>query len=86
MFDKIEKLIEDQYTQEDGRIIKYDTNETYICDAIEKLIQSNSDTIKQYSLDCETVFENPGCEYSYLTIAYIESGKLEHFTYILETI
>ena len=77
MFDKIAKLIREQYTQKDGRIIKYNANKTYICDAIEKLIQSNSDTVKQYSLSCE---------YFYLTIAYIESGRLEHFTYILETI
>ena len=84
MLDKINKLIETKFTDESGAIVKYDEDGNNIVDIIEELF-SNDTTIKEHSIDMDTVFENPGCEFSYLSIAYIYNNKLEHITYIVET-
>ena len=82
MFDKIEEMIEARFTR-DNCIHKYDDNEVYITDAISEMLSAES-AVKEYSIDMDTVFENPGCELSYLSIALICDGKLEHNVYIVE--
>lgn len=84
MINKINELIEKRFTDDSNAIVKYDENGNSIIDTIEELF-SNDTTIKEYSIDTDIVFENSGCEFSYLSIAYIYNNKLEHITYIVET-
>lgn len=76
MFDEIEEMIEARFTR-DNCIHKYDDNEVYITDAIAEMLSAEP-SVSEYSIDMDIVFENPGCELSYLSIAYICGGRLEH--------
>ena len=80
---EINELIETRFTDNEGRIIKYDDNQVCIINAIDELL-SNDMAVKEHSIDMDIVFENPGCELSYLSIAYICGDRLEHAVYIVE--
>ena len=82
MFDEINEMIESRFMHDD-RILKYDENEIYITDAIAEML-STEPSVSDYSIDMDIVFENPSCELSYLSIAYIYNGQLEHNVCIVE--
>lgn len=83
MFDKIEKMIEERFVDGDYIAIN-DENGVHISDAIEEMLKSD-ETITEYSVDYDETFDCPGCTIYYVSIAYIENGKLEHTTYIAES-
>lgn len=82
MFDKIEKMIEERFVDGDYIAIN-DENGVHISEVIEEMLK-NDETITEYSVDYDETFDCPGCTIYYVSIAYIENGKLEHTTYIAE--
>ena len=82
MFEKINKVIEERYS--DGEhITLYDENGVHLAEVIESMLERES-TISQYSVDYPKVYEDPAVSIYCLSIAYVEDGVLEHFTYEIE--
>lgn len=82
MFEKINEIIDERFL--DGyHITLYDKNGVHLAEVIEPMLEED-DTISQYSVDYAEIYDNPGVEIYYFSIAYIENGKLEHFTYEIE--
>jgi hypothetical protein len=82
MFEKIDKMIDERFL--DGEhITLYDENSIRLDDTIEEMLK-NDDTITQYDVSCEEVFDSPGTTIYCLSVAYVENSALEHFTYVVE--
>ena len=79
MFERINKIIDERYSDEE-RITLYDKDGIHLAEAIESMLEKES-TISQYSVDYSQVYDNPSVEIYYFSIAYVEDGVLEHFTY-----
>lgn len=82
MFERINKIIDERYSNEE-RITLYDKDGIHLAEAIEPILEKES-TISQYSVDYNQVYDNPGIDVYYFSIAYVEDGVLEHFTYKIE--
>lgn len=82
MFEKINKMIEQRFLDGDYISIR-DKDSIHLSEAIEELLE-NADNITDYSVDYDETFDCPGCTIYYVSMAYIEDGKLEHITYIAE--
>lgn len=79
MFEKINKVIDERYLDGDY-ITLYDENSVHLAEVIEPMLEEE-DTISQYSVDYAEVLDTPGESIYYFSIAYVEDGVLEHFTY-----
>ena len=82
MFEKINKVIDERYLDGD-HITLYDEDGVHLAEVIEPMLEEE-ETISQYSVDYAEVFDNPGESIYYFSIAYVEDGVLEHFTYEIE--
>ena len=82
MFEKIDKVVDERFLDGD-HITLYDKDGVHLAEVIEPMLKEE-DTISQYSVDYAEVFDSPGVEIYYFSVAYIEIGKLEHFTYEIE--
>lgn len=82
MFDEIEEMFEARFIH-NNCIHKYDNNGVHIVNAIAEILSAEF-SVKEYSIDMDTVFENPDYEVSYLSVAYICGGRLEHNVYIVK--
>ena len=78
MFEKINKVVNERYLDGD-HIILYDENGVHLAEVIEPMLEEE-ETISQYSVDYSQVYDN----IYYFSIAYVEDGVLEHFTYEVE--
>lgn len=78
MFEKINKVIDERYLDGD-HITLYDENGVHLAEVIESMLEEE-ETISQYSVDYSEVYDN----IYYFSIAYVEDGVLEHFTYEIE--
>ena len=84
MFQKIEDLINERFANGDGSYDKYDENDVYIGDAIEKLFKEEGFEEDEFSVECDILFSNPAIDVGYLSIAYVDWGKLQHTVYLIE--
>ena len=82
MFEKINKVIDERYLDGD-HITLYDENGVHLAEVIEPMLEEE-ETISQYNVDYAEVYDNPGVTIYYFSIAYVEDGVLEHFTYEIE--
>lgn len=82
MFEKINKVIDERYLDGD-HITLYDEDGVHLAEVIEPILEEE-ETISQYSVDYSEIFDNPGMALYYFSIAYVEDGVLEHFTYEIE--
>lgn len=80
--DKINLLIDSRYTADDGTILPYDKADLCIDEAVQDLMRENE--VADYSIDFDIIFNSPGYDCGYLSIAYIEGGRLVHGTYVVE--
>ena len=80
MFEKINKVIDERYLDGDY-ITLYDENGVHLAEAIEPMLEEEN-TISQYSVDYSQIYDSP--DIYYFSIAYVEDGVLEHFTYEIE--
>lgn len=83
MFEKINKVIEEQFLGWGFVISWYNKNGELLTTVIEEMLK-NEASISQYNIDFNEIFENSKITISYFSIAYIENGKLEHFTYTVD--
>lgn len=82
MFEKISKVVNERYLDGD-HIILYDENGVHLAEVIEPMLEEE-ETISQYSVDYSQIYDSPGLDIYYFSIAYVEDGVLEHFTYEIE--
>lgn len=79
MIDKINELLDTRFSNGDY-YRPYDDNDITADSVIEELLEAE-ESVSQYSVDMSMIYENPGCEVYYLSIAFITNGKLEHIVY-----
>ena len=82
MVEKINRMIYGRYLDGD-HITLYDENGVHLIEVIEPMLEEEN-TISQYSVDYSQVYDSPGESIYYFSIAYVEDGVLEHFTYEIE--
>lgn len=82
IFEKINKVVDERYLVGD-HITLHDEDGIHLAEVIEPMLEEE-ETISQYSVDYAEVFDSPGESIYYFSIAYIEDGVLEHFTYEIE--
>ena len=82
MFEKISRVVDERYINGD-HITLYDEDGVHLAEVIEPMLEEE-ETISQYDVDYAMVVSTPGESLYYFSIAYIENGKLEHFTYEVE--
>lgn len=82
MFEKINRMIKERFLEGDYIAIR-DKDSIHISEVIEEMLE-NDEAITDYSVDYDETFDCSGCTIYYVSIAYIENGKLEHMTYIAE--
>lgn len=82
MFEKINKIVDERFLDGD-HITLHDENGVHLAEVIEPMLEEE-ETVSQYSVDYGQVFDSPGVDIYYFSVAYIENGKLEHFTYEIE--
>lgn len=76
MKQKICDLIDMKFSNEDGNIFRYDSEDNYIVDVLNSLFEENN--ISQYSVGEDIFFDSPGYDTGAIFIAWIElNGKLE---------
>ena len=80
MFEKINKVIDERYLVDNDHITLYDKDGVHLAEVIEPMLEEE-ETISQYSVDYAEIFDSPGESIYYFSIAYVEDGVLEHFTY-----
>ena len=81
MQEKIDKLIEEKFTNKLGNVTFWDENDCNLAEAIIELFTENG-YIENSDFFCtyEDVFDSPGLMIYYLSYAWIDKeGKIQHF-------
>ena len=84
MNQKIEDLLNERFSNGDGSYDSYDENDVYIGDALEQLFREEEFEDGEFSIESDILFSNPSIDIGYLSIAYVDWGKLQHIVYLIE--
>lgn len=74
----------ESFEREDGSLMPYNDEGIDIATAIENVFKDAKFNSHDYNIESELVFSSPSCDFGYVSIAWIESGRLYHDTYIYE--
>lgn len=72
------------FEREDGFLQQVNEDGIYITDAIEQTFAEAGFEPSAYSIESSIVFSCPSADFGYVSIAWIEDGKLRHQTYEFE--
>lgn len=83
MYQKIDDLIASKFSveEDDEAILLYSENGEYIGDALEQLFKDEGYEPHEFSIEIENVFSCPSGDYGYISIAFIDWGRLHHTVY-----
>lgn len=83
MYQKIDDLIASKFSveEDDEAILLYSEDGEYIGDALEQLFKDEGYESHEFSIEIETVFSSPADDYGYISIAFIDWGRLHHTVY-----
>ena len=83
MYQKIDDLIASKFSveEDDEAILLYSENGEYIGDALEQLFKDEGYESHEFSIEIEEVFSCPSGDYGYISIAFIDWGRLHHTVY-----
>lgn len=83
MYQKIDDLIASKFSveEDDEAILLYSEDNEYIGDALEQLFKDEGYESHEFSIEIETVFSSPADDYGYISIAFIDWGRLHHIVY-----
>lgn len=84
MLEKINNLIKERFMHYGDYITLYDENDVALPDAIIELFEKEEFLEQEYSIITETVFDNPAIEVGYISVAFVDYGRLHHETYAYE--
>ena len=72
------------FEREDGSLQHINDDGIYMTDAIEKVFVEAGFELSAYSIESSIVFSCPSADFGYVSIAWVEGGKLHHQTYEFE--
>ena len=83
MYQKIDDLIASKFSDEedDEAILLYSEDGEYIGTALEQLFKDEGYEPHEFSIEIEDVFSCPSGDYGYISIAFIDWGRLHHTVY-----
>lgn len=83
MYQKIDNLIASKFgvEEDDEAILLYSEDGEYIGNALEQLFIDEGYESHEFSVEIETVFSCPSGDYGYISIAFIDWGRLHHTVY-----
>ena len=84
MFNKIDAMLEERFFSEESGLRPYDDNGINIATAIEELFEAEGFGKTDYSVDHDVVFSSPALDVAYVSVAFIDQGKLYHTVYVIE--
>jgi hypothetical protein len=82
MREKIYAALE-SFEDENGILYWYNNEGVHISDAIDQVFEDEDYDSEEYSIDSEVVFSSPAVDAGYISVAWIDWGKLHHETYII---
>lgn len=83
MYQKIDDLIASKFSveEDDEAILLYSEDGEYIGNALEQLFVDEGFESDEFSIEIENVFSCPSGDYGYISIAFIDWGRLHHTVY-----
>ena len=84
MFNKIDAMLEERFSSEESGLRPYDDNGVYIATAIEELFESEGFEKTDYSVEHDVVFSSPAVDVAYVSVAFVDCGKLHHTVYVID--
>ena len=72
------------FEREDGSYQQINDDGIYMTDAIEQVFAEAGFESNAYNIESSIVFSCPSADFGYVSIAWIEDGKLHHQTYEFE--
>jgi hypothetical protein len=84
MFNKIDVMLEERFSSEEGYLRPYDDNGVYVATAIEDLFETEKFEKDDYSVESDIVFSSPAVDVAYISVAFIDCGKLHHTVYVID--
>jgi hypothetical protein len=81
-----EKLYEAlaSFEREDGSLRQFNDEGVHIANAIEDVFTEADFEAKDYDVTSCVVFSSPAADFGYVSVAWIEGGRLKHATYEFE--
>ena len=84
MFNKIDTMLEERFSSEEGGLRSFDDNGVHIATAIEELFEAEGFKKIYYSVEHDVVFSSPAVDVAYVSVAFIEWGRLHHTVYVID--
>jgi hypothetical protein len=86
MINMNEKLCEvlERFEREDGSLQQINDDGEYMTETIEKVFEEAGFNSTDYDVTSCVVFSSPSADFGYVSVAWIEDGKLHHQTYEFE--
>ena len=84
MFNEIDTMLAERFTSGESGLRPYDDNGVYIATAIEELFEAKGFENGKYSVDSDVVFSSPAVDVAYVSVAFIDFGKLYHTVYVID--
>lgn len=85
MFNKINAMLEERFLSCDEVSLRpYDDNGVHIATAIEGLFEAEGFEKTGYSVEHDVVFSSPAVDVAYVSVAFIDCGKLHHTVYVID--
>lgn len=72
------------FEREDGSLKQFNDNGVYIASAIEDVFIDADFKAKDYDITSCVVFSSPAADFGYVSVAWIENGRLHHRAYEFE--
>lgn len=84
MFNKIDAMLEERFSSGESGLRPYDDNGVHIATAIEELFEAEGFEKTEYSVEHDVVFSSPAVDVAYVSVAFIDWGKLQHTVYVID--
>ena len=84
MFNKIDTMLTERFASGESGLRPYDDNGVYIATAIEELFEAEGFETGEYSVEHDVVFSSPAVDVAYVSVAFIDCGKLHHAVYVID--
>ena len=84
MFNKIDAMLEERFSSEECGLRPYDDDGVHIATAIEELFEAEGFEKTDYSVEHDVVFSSPAVDVAYVSVAFVDWGKLHHTVYVIE--
>lgn len=83
MYEKLYEALA-SFEREDGSLMKINNDGVYMANAIEDVFTEADFEAKDYDITSCVVFSSPAADFGYVSVAWVENGRLHHQTYEFE--